>query len=57
MARVKQIFPRENALGMGDSGRIYVGELEIDPDQVQVLKNGKEASSPPRVQAPPHPGP
>jgi len=46
VARVKQIFrKRERA---GDSGRIFVGELEIDPDQVQVLKNGKEVLLSPR---------
>ena len=42
VARVKQIFRKRERAGDGDSGRIFVGELEIDPDQVQVLKNGKE---------------
>jgi DNA-binding response OmpR family regulator len=55
VARVKQIFRKRERSGDGESGRIYVGELEIDPDQVQVLKDGKEiflytlARSPGRV--------
>jgi DNA-binding response OmpR family regulator len=48
VARVKQIFRKRERVGDGDSGRIYVGELEIDPDQVQVLKNGKEVLLSPR---------
>src|SRR5918996_1093727 len=39
VARVKQIFRKRERAGDGDSGRIFVGELEIDPDQVQVLRN------------------
>ncbi|CAN5239701.1 response regulator transcription factor [soil metagenome] len=48
VARVKQIFRKRERAGDGDSGRIFVGELEIDPDQVQVLKNGKEVLLSPR---------
>jgi DNA-binding response OmpR family regulator len=48
VARVKQIFRKRERAGDGDSGRIFVGELEIDPDQVQVLKSGKEVLLSPR---------
>ena len=48
MARVKQIFRKRERAGDGDSARIFVGELEIDPDQVQVLKNGEEILLSPR---------
>jgi len=48
VARVKQIFRKRERAGDGDAGRIFVGELEIDPDQVQVLKNGKEVLLSPR---------
>jgi DNA-binding response OmpR family regulator len=55
VARVKQIFRKRELVGSGPSGKIYVGELEIDQDQVQVRKGGKEvllstlARSPGRV--------
>jgi DNA-binding response OmpR family regulator len=46
VARVKQILrKREYA---GSSGRIFVGDLEIDPEQVSVRKDGKEVSLSPR---------
>ena len=48
VARVKQIFRKRERAGDGDSARIFVGELEIDPDQVQVLKNGEEILLSPR---------
>ena len=48
VARVKQIFRKRERDGNGESGRIYVGDLEIDPDQVQVLKGGKEILLSPR---------
>ena len=50
VARVKQIFRKRQSLGDAseNSGRILVGELEIDPDQVSVRKGGKEISLSPR---------
>ena len=48
VARVKQIFRKRERAGDGESGRVYVGDLEIDPDQVQVLKDGKEILLSPR---------
>ena len=48
VARVKQIFRKRERDGDGESGRIFVGDLEIDPDQVQVLKEGKEILLSPR---------
>lgn len=50
VARVKQIFrKRQSADDAPESaGRILVGELEIDPDQVSVRKGGKEILLSPR---------
>lgn len=48
VARVKQIFRKRDRAGEGTSGRIFVGDLEIDPDQVQVRKGDKEVMLSPR---------
>ena len=48
VARVKQIFRKRDRAGEGASGRIFVGDLEIDPDQVQVRKGDKEVMLSPR---------
>ncbi len=46
VARVKQIFRRKDSAGRenSSSSRILVGDLEIDPDEVQVTKGGREIS-------------
>lgn len=45
VARVKQIFRKKENAGRGSSsGKIVVGDLEIDPDEVQVTKAGREIS-------------
>jgi len=48
VARVKQIFRKRELVGDASSGKIYVGELEIDPDQVQVRKGEREVLLSPR---------
>lgn len=48
VARVKQIFRKRERGGDEDSGRIFVGDLEIDPDQVLVRKGDKEILLSPR---------
>lgn len=49
VARVKQILrKRDRAAGDEFSGRLYVGELEIDPDLVEVRKGGHEVQLSPR---------
>lgn len=49
VARVKQILrKRDRAAGDEFSGRLYVGELEIDPDLVEVRKGGREVQLSPR---------
>jgi DNA-binding response OmpR family regulator len=48
VARVKQIFRKRERAGDGPPGKLFVGELEIDPDQVQVRKGGKEILLSPR---------
>lgn len=47
VARVKQILRKREYAGES-SGRLYVGELEIDPDQVSVRKGEKEIMLSPR---------
>lgn len=50
VARVKQIFRKRefaNSLS-GVSGKVQIGDLEIDPDQVEVRKGGKEILLSPR---------
>ena len=48
VARVKQIFRKRERTRDGDSSRIYVGDLEIDSDQVRVLKGDREVALSPR---------
>ena len=49
VARIKQIFRKRDSSPDGHSaGQIYVGDLEIDPDRVRVVKNGEEVSLSPR---------
>ena len=48
VARVKQIFRKRERGGDEDSGRLFVGDLEIDPDQVLVRKGDREISLSPR---------
>lgn len=48
VARVKQIMRKREYTGGESSGRIYVGELEIDPEQVQVRKGDREILLSPR---------
>ena len=49
VARVKQILrKRERAAGGESTGRLYVGDLEIDPDLVEVRKGGREIQLSPR---------
>ena len=48
VARVKQIFRKRERVGDGASGKIFVGDLEIDPDQIQVRKGDREILLSPR---------
>jgi DNA-binding response OmpR family regulator len=50
VARVKQILrKRDHAIGEDESpSRLYVGDLEIDPDVVEVLKGDREVQLSPR---------
>ncbi|HSL01895.1 MAG TPA: response regulator transcription factor [Rubrobacteraceae bacterium] len=48
VARVKQILRKRDRAGEGASGKVFVGDLEVDPDQVQVRKEGKEIMLSPR---------
>ena len=50
VARVKQILRKREIAGelAGASGRIHVGDLEIDPDRVEVSKGGQEILLSPR---------
>jgi len=49
VARVKQILrKRDRAAGGESTGRLYVGDLEIDPDLVEVKKGGREIQLSPR---------
>lgn len=47
VARVKQIF-RKREYSEAFSEKIFVGDLEIDPDQVEVLKGGEPVLLSPR---------
>ncbi len=47
VARVKQIFRKREYAG-DFSEKIHVGDLEIDPEQVEVLKDGKPVLLSPR---------
>lgn len=48
VARVKQILRKRDYVSAGDSSRVYVGDLEIDPDQVSVRKGDRDISLSPR---------
>ena len=49
VARVKQILRRRDSQGKDDApGRLYVGDLEIDPDIVEVKKEGRSVKLSPR---------
>ena len=48
VARVKQILRKRDRAAGGDSGRLYVGDLEIDPDLVEVRRGGREVQLSPR---------
>jgi DNA-binding response OmpR family regulator len=48
VARVKQILRKRDSAEGGSSGRLYVGELEIDPELVEVRKGGREVHLSPR---------
>ena len=47
VARVKQIFRKREYAGAA-TGKIVAGDLEIDPDQIEVRKNGREVLLSPR---------
>ena len=47
VARVKQIFRKREYAGTA-TGKILAGDLEIDPDQIEVRKNGREILLSPR---------
>ena len=48
VARVKQILRKRDSAGGDSSGRLYVGDLEVDPDLVEVRKGGREVQLSPR---------
>jgi len=48
VARVKQILRKRDSAGGESSGRLYVGDLEVDPDLVEVRKGGREVQLSPR---------
>jgi DNA-binding response OmpR family regulator len=48
VARVKQILRKRDRAGDDAPGRLYVGDLEIDPDLVEVRKGGREVHLSPR---------
>lgn len=47
VARVKQIFRKREYAGTA-TGKILAGDLEIDPDQIEVRKDGREVLLSPR---------
>lgn len=47
VARVKQIFRKREYAGAA-TGKIVAGDLEIDPDQIEVRKSGREVLLSPR---------
>lgn len=47
VARIKQIS-RKRSAGDGGTGKLYVGDLEVDPDRVEVRKGGEEVMLSPR---------
>jgi DNA-binding response OmpR family regulator len=48
VARVKQILRKRDRIGDDSPGRLYVGDLEIDPDLVEVRKGEREVQLSPR---------
>ena len=49
VARVKQVLRKRERVAGGESpGRLYVGDLQIDPDLVEVRKGGREVRLSPR---------
>ncbi len=48
VARVKQILRKRDRAGADSPGRLYVADLEIDPDLVEVRKGGREVQLSPR---------
>ena len=48
VARVKQILRKRDRAGADSPGRLYVGDLEIDPDLVEVRQGGREVQLSPR---------
>jgi len=48
VARVKQIFRKRERAAGEPSGKVYVGDLEIDPEQIRVTKGGREVMLSPR---------
>jgi DNA-binding response OmpR family regulator len=48
VARVKQILRKKDRAGDESSGRLYVGELEIDPELVEVRKGDRQVHLSPR---------
>src|SRR4051812_20106478 len=48
VARVKQILRKRDRGGDETPGRLYVGDLEIDPDLVEVRQSGREVQLSPR---------
>jgi DNA-binding response OmpR family regulator len=48
VARVKQILRKREHAGAESPGRLYVGDLEIDPDIVEVRKGDREVQLSPR---------
>ena len=48
VARVKQILRKRDRAGDDSPGRLYVGDLEIDPDLVEVKKGGRPVRLSPR---------
>ena len=48
VARVKQILRKRDPARGESSGRLYVGDLEIDPDLVEVRKGGRKVQLSPR---------
>ncbi len=48
VARVKQILRKRERAEDSPGGRLYVGDLEIDPDIVEVRKGGRQVQLSPR---------
>lgn len=48
VARVKQILRKRDLVQDGSARRVFVGDLEIDPDEVEVRKGGERIQLSPR---------